>query len=55
MPGGKTFRIAVKKQSADSKYIRSARLNGKSIPVMGLQHSEMVKGGLLELDLSDAY
>ena len=55
LPGGKTFRIAVKKQSAGSKYIRSARLNGKSIPVMGLQHRELAAGGLLELELSDTW
>ena len=53
LPNNKQFVIEVQKQSAGSKYISSAVLNGIKIPVSFISHKQIVAGGKLQLRLSD--
>ena len=48
---GRTFTIEAPGASADAKYIRSARLNGKPIDRPWITHEELMQGGKLELDM----
>jgi len=53
LPNGKSFVIIGKNASARNKYIQSAKLNGKELNVAKLSHSDLLKGGSLELVMGD--
>ncbi len=48
---GKTFTIVARNQGEKNVFIKSAVWNGKKISTL-LPHSELIKGGTLELKLS---
>lgn len=48
---GKEFVIEVKNNSPENVYIQSARLNGEVLNRYHFPHSELVKGGRLEIEL----
>ena len=48
---GGTFTIATKNNSPENVYIQSATLNGQPLNRCWLDYSEIVAGGLLELNL----
>lgn len=50
---GKDFTIVSKKASKSNKYIRSAYLNGKPVQGFKIMQSDVLKGGTLELEMSD--
>jgi putative alpha-1,2-mannosidase len=49
-PGG-TFTIVAKNNSKSNIYIQSAKLSGKPFNSLKLLHSEIIKGGVLELEM----
>lgn len=49
LSNGKTFEIIAENCSADNKYIQSAKLNGKEWNKPWISHSDIEKGGKLEL------
>ncbi|MBO6102295.1 MAG: glycoside hydrolase family 92 protein, partial [Opitutales bacterium] len=50
---GKTFEIVAYNNSKSNVYIRAAKLNGEPLNRLFIDHSEIVKGGRLELFMSD--
>lgn len=50
-PGGK-FVIRSQNNSKENIYIRSLKLNGSTINRYELRHSEIIRGGMLEMELS---
>jgi putative alpha-1,2-mannosidase len=50
---GGTFTIKTKNNSKSNIYVQSAQLNGKPFNSLKLPHSEIVKGGILELGMGD--
>lgn len=48
---GKTFTIVTKNQKAGHVYIQSATWNGKPLLTCWLPHSDLIQGGILELEL----
>lgn len=48
---GKEFVIQTKNNSPENVYIQSVKLNGKPVNTFQLPHRELVKGGVLEIDL----
>jgi predicted alpha-1,2-mannosidase len=48
---GKTFKIITKNNSRENVYVQSAKLNGKLLYRMQLNHSEIVSGGELILEM----
>lgn len=48
---GMKFTIAAHKASKENKYIQSAKLNGKQIQDFRILQSEVLKGGILELEM----
>ena len=53
LENGKKFIIDAKNNSRDNVYIQSATLNGKSFTQNFLQHSDLVNGGVLKLEMGD--
>lgn len=53
LPGGKTFRIVAKNNSAKNKYIESATLNGKALDTPFFTHAQLTGGGTLEFVMTD--
>lgn len=49
----KYFNIKVKKESSESVYIQSAKLNGKVYNHCYLDYADIMKGGILELKLGN--
>ncbi|KQC31659.1 alpha-mannosidase [Flagellimonas eckloniae] len=49
---GKKFTIITKNNSKENNYIQSIKLNGESLKRYWITHDEIVKGGVLELELS---
>ena len=49
--GKKYFRISVSNNSPENKYVRKMRLNGEPLDRPFLKHSDIVSGGLLELEM----
>jgi predicted alpha-1,2-mannosidase len=49
--GGKTFTIIAHNNSKENIYIKSIKLNGKKLDRWWITHSEIVNGGLLELEM----
>jgi predicted alpha-1,2-mannosidase len=54
LPGGKVFRMLVKNNSAENKYIQNITLNGKQYSRSYLHHSDLMKGGLLVMEMGSA-
>jgi len=50
---GKKFTVNADNCSKKNKYIQSARLNGKEFNRCWIKHSEIVNGGILELQMGD--
>ena len=53
LPGDKKFRLVARNNSATNKYIRSAKLNGKSLDTPFFSHKDLAEGGTLELVMTD--
>lgn len=51
MGGGNTFEIKANNASKENKYVQSARLNGMKLDQPWFNHSDIVSGGLLELEM----
>ncbi len=51
---GKTFRIETKNNSSANRYIQSAKLNGNEFTSFRVHHTDIVSGGKLVLQMSDA-
>jgi len=54
LENGKTFTIKTKNNSPENKYIQSARLNGYVLDSMFFSHSDLMKGGLLEITMKNS-
>ena len=53
LPEGKSFVIEARSASKDNIYVRSMKLNGQPYAKSYLEHADIVKGGLLEVEMSD--
>lgn len=53
LPGNKTFEIVAPGNTRATKYVKSMKLNGKTLKTPFFTHEEMMKGGKLELVVSD--
>lgn len=51
LSSGKSFQIVAKNNSAVNIYIQSATLNGKALNQSWFTHKDIVKGGVLELEM----
>lgn len=49
--GGKQFKIIARNNSTENVYIKSAKLNGKILARGFITYKEIIKGGLLELEM----
>ncbi len=52
LENGKTFTITATHFSPENKYIRTAKLDGKPFPACWIEHSTILQGGTLELEMS---
>lgn len=52
LPEGKTFTIVANGNSGDAKYVKSMKLNGKTLDKPFFSHADLMAGGTLELDMS---
>ncbi len=50
---GKTFTIRAKNNSKENIYVQSAKLNGKPYAKSYLLYQDIVKGGMLELEMGN--
>ncbi|MEP1488812.1 MAG: GH92 family glycosyl hydrolase [Algibacter sp.] len=48
---GKTFKILAKKNSKENIYIQAMSLNGKTLNRFWITHEEIIKGGILEMEM----
>ena len=48
-----TFKVVVKNQSRDNYWVKSVTLNGAELTDRRIRHSDIVKGGVLEFEMSD--
>lgn len=53
LPDGHLFRVIVKEANEKNKYIKQATLNGNPYTKSFLKHSDIMKGGILEITLAD--
>jgi putative alpha-1,2-mannosidase len=53
LENGKSFVISAPKASASNFYIKSAKWNGVKQPVSYVVHEQIMRGGVLELEMSD--
>lgn len=51
---GKTFTIVANGNSGESRYIKEMKLNGKKLDKPFFNHSDLVDGGVLELEMTDS-
>lgn len=49
----KIFTIFAKNVSRDNCYIKSVKLNGKLLPDLSIKHEDIIKGGVLEFEMTD--
>jgi predicted alpha-1,2-mannosidase len=49
---GKTFTVKALNNSKENKYVKSAKLNGKVLDKPFFTHSDLMNGGVLELEMS---
>ncbi|WP_410522504.1 glycoside hydrolase domain-containing protein, partial [Muribaculum intestinale] len=52
LPGGKKIEIKVNNYSKDNKYIKSVKLNGKTLDRPFFNHSDIANGAIFEYDMS---
>ena len=50
---GGVFRVIAKNNAKGNKYVKSATLNGKKLDSLFFSHSDIVNGGVLEIEMSD--
>ena len=55
LPGGKSFTIRAKGLSDSALYIKSATLNGKPLEGNTFTHSQLLEGGVLELEMTEPH
>jgi alpha-1,2-mannosidase, putative len=53
LPNGKQFTIKAHNNSGKNKYIQNASLNGNNVNKCWFAHEDLVKGGLLELQMGE--
>lgn len=53
LPNGKNFILLANKVSPVNKYIQSATLNGKELKSLSFTHQELMKGGVLTLEMGE--
>ncbi|MFP5042899.1 GH92 family glycosyl hydrolase [Parasediminibacterium sp. JCM 36343] len=53
LPSGKQFKVVAHKKSKDAIYIQSVKLNGVAYNKSYIEHGDIVKGGVLEIIVSD--
>lgn len=53
LPGGRTFRIVAKGNSAENIYIARMRLNGRLLNRRHIDYIDIMGGGVLELEMTD--
>ncbi len=53
LPNGKNFTIHAKNISPVKKYIQSASLNGKVLRSLSFSHEDLMKGGILSLEMGE--
>lgn len=51
LTNGKVFTVVAKNNSAENKYIQSAKLNGESLTTAFFTHNDIVNGGTLEFEM----
>jgi putative alpha-1,2-mannosidase len=51
LENGRKFRVVARNNSPSCKYIQSAKLNGAKLDKLFFSHEELMKGGLLELEM----
>jgi len=51
LENGRKFRVVARNNSPSCKYIQSAKLNGAKLEKLFFSHEELMKGGLLELEM----
>lgn len=49
---GGNFQIIVKNNSPENKYVKEAKLNGKVLDALFFPHADLVKGGILEIEMT---
>ena len=54
LENGKTFTIRAQNVSATNIYIKSVKLNGKNLKQTFFAHEDLMKGGTLEFEMTDA-
>jgi putative alpha-1,2-mannosidase len=52
LPNGKTLRIVAKNQSRKNCYVKSVKLNGKTISTIEISHDQLFSGGLLDFEMT---
>ena len=50
-----SFDIIVKNNTPENKYVKSVKLNGKSLETPFFSHSDIVKGGKMEIEMSASH
>lgn len=53
LENGKTFTILAHDVSDTNKYIKNVKLNGKNYPYSYLKHEDIIKGGVIEFEMTD--
>ncbi len=51
LENGRTFRVVAHDNSPTNKYIQRAKLNGAKLGTLAFSHSDLMKGGVLELEM----
>ena len=51
LENGRTFRVVARGNSVTNKYIQRAALNGRTLDALFFTHEDLMKGGVLELEM----
>lgn len=54
LPGDKTFKVLAKGVSREKCYVKSVKLNGQPLQRSFITHEEIMKGGVLEFEMTDS-
>ncbi|MBW7953061.1 MAG: glycoside hydrolase family 92 protein, partial [Chitinophagaceae bacterium] len=52
LPSGNLFRVIVKEANEKNKFIKNITLNGEPYHKLYIKHSDIIKGGILEITLA---
>ncbi len=52
LPNGNRFTVKANRLSKENKYVKTIRLNGKQVEAYSITYDEIMKGGLLEFDMT---